>query len=168
MMERGSANGQTGGLADGELDHVRAAVRLAGLAKARGDDPFGAVLVDGSGTRIAEAMNTLATGRDPTGHAEMNLVRAVSSRPSRMELGGCTLYASAEPCPMCSGAIYWCGVGRVVYAVGHERVYALLGGGDALPIGCREILARGSRRVDVVGPVLEEEGAAVFGSPLGH
>jgi len=144
------------------MGHLRAALRLAERAKARGDDPFGAILVDGSGARIAEAMNTLATDGDCTGHAETNLVREVSRRLSRQQLARCTIYASAEPCPMCSGAIFWSGIGRIVYAVGHERVYALLGGGDALPIGCREILERGSRRVEVVGPALEDDGAAAF------
>lgn len=153
------------GVGDHELGHLRAALRLAARAKARGDDPFGAILADGNGVRIAEAMNTLVTDGDRAGHAETNLVREISGRLSREELARCTLYASAEPCPMCSGAIYWSGIGRVVYAVGHERVYALLGGGDALPIGCREILARGSRGVVVVGPVLEEEGSAVFEDP---
>jgi tRNA(Arg) A34 adenosine deaminase TadA len=164
-MKRGPGSGPVNGLGDRELEHLRAALRLAERAKARGDDPFGAVLVDGSGARIAEAMNTLATDGDCTGHAEINLVREVSPRRAREELAQCTLYASAEPCPMCSGAIFWSGIGRVVYAIGHERVYALLRGGDALPIGCREILGRGSRKVDVVGPVLEEESAAVLDSP---
>ncbi|MGH7587951.1 MAG: nucleoside deaminase [Gemmatimonadota bacterium] len=163
-MERGPGSGPVNGLGGHELEHLRAALRLAERAKARGDDPFGAVLVDGRGAWIAEAMNTLATDGDCTGHAEINLVREVSPRRSREELARCTLYASAEPCPMCSGAIFWSGIGRIVYAIGHERVYALLRGGDALPIGCREILARGSRDVEVVGPVLEDEASAVFDS----
>ena len=166
-MERGPTSGPVSGLGDHELGHLRAALWLAERAKARGDDPFGAVLADESGARIAEAMNTLATDGDCTGHAEINIVRDISRRRSREQLARCTVYASAEPCPMCSGAIFWSGIGRVVYAVGHERVYGLLGGGDALPIGCREILGRGSRRVGVVGPVLEEEGSAVFDSTTG-
>lgn len=164
-MGAGFGSGPVHGLGDRELGHLRAALRLAARAKARGDDPFGAVLVNGTGARIAEAMNSLATDRDCTAHAETNLVREVSRRLTREELTRSTLYASAEPCPMCAGAIYWSGIGRVVFAVGHERVYLLLGGDDALPIGCREILTRGVRRVEVVGPVLEEEGGAVFGPP---
>lgn len=162
-MEPESGSGSVKGLGEDELRHLRAALRLAERARVRGDDPFGAVLVDETGARIAEAMNTLVTDQDCTAHAEANLVRDISRRRSHEELADCTLYASAEPCPMCSGAIFWSGIGRVVYAVGQERVHALLRDGDALPIGCREILARGSRAVDVVGPVLEEEGSAVFG-----
>ena len=64
---------------------------------------------------------------------------------------------------MCAGAIFWSGVKRVVYALGSERNYALLPpSGDELRIGCREILARGGRGVEVAGPALEDEAEQVF------
>ena len=77
-------------------------------------------------------------------------------------LAGCSLYTSTEPCPMCSGAIFWGGVGRVVFALGQQALYDLIGpGGDELLLSCRDVFARGSRTIEVVGPALEAEALEV-------
>ncbi|MFD7102034.1 nucleoside deaminase [Streptomyces celluloflavus] len=65
---------------------------------------------------LLEAENTVTTGRDATGHAETNLVRLATATYDAGFLRTCSLYTSTEPCAMCSGAIYWGGIGRVVYA----------------------------------------------------
>lgn len=75
-------------------------------------------------------------------------------------LGGCTLYSSTEPCAMCAGAIYWSGIGRVVFACSETRLGEIAGIGLNVP--SREVLQTGARRVEVVGPTdLEGEAAAV-------
>ncbi len=74
-----------------------------------------ALLADGH--VLLEAANTEVVDRDCTAHAELNLVRAVSQHLAGRELSDCTVYASGEPCPMCAGALYWAGVGRVVLEV---------------------------------------------------
>ncbi len=145
--------------------YLRAAITLARQAGARGDGPYGAVLVDARGTVIAEATNTLVTGRDCTGHAELNLVRAAWGRVGPAVLAGCTLYASAEPCAMCAGAIYWSGISRVVYAIDAGRIAALLGMPRDLALNCRAVLAHGRRPVEVIGPALVDEAAGVFTTP---
>ncbi len=59
---------------------------------------------------------------------------------------------------MCAGAIYWAGVGRVVYALSEDGLYALPGAGaEKLLLHCREVFARGDHPVVVLGPALEEE-----------
>ena len=109
---------------------------------------------------LADAQNTQATGRDCTGHAELNLLReAASPVGCRDALAQCTVYASGEPCPMCAGAIYWSGVRRVVYALSIERMQ-----GARRP-RCRRadaVLPRSAARaathpVEVLGPALEDE-----------
>lgn len=149
-------------LTDDQSRHLRAAIALSHTAKSHGNGPYGAVLVGPDGTVLAEAENTQVTERDPTGHAEANLIRDAAARYDAPELESATLYASAEPCAMCAAAIFWSGIGRVVYALSGERNQALLPVGDALGISCREVLARGSRPVEVVGPAFEEEAAKVF------
>jgi tRNA(Arg) A34 adenosine deaminase TadA len=63
---------------------------------------------------------------------------------------------------MCAGAIYWAGVGRVVYGLGQEGFYALGGeGSDGLLLHCRDVFARGRHAVDVLGPALEAEAREV-------
>jgi tRNA(Arg) A34 adenosine deaminase TadA len=151
-------------LSEVDLRHLRRAIRIAEMARAHGNHPFGALLVGAGGELLAEAENAVVTERDCTAHAELNLVRIVSGRYDREALAGSTLYTSTEPCAMCAGAIYWCGIGRVVYALSAERLYRLTGhepGEAPLHLPCREVFARGARAVEVAGPALEAEAEEV-------
>jgi tRNA(Arg) A34 adenosine deaminase TadA len=77
-------------------------------------------------------------------------------------LRGCTMYTSAEPCAMCSGAAYWAGVGRVVYGLGEHEMKAITGNhpeNPTLDLPCRTVFASGQRPVEVIGPMLVEEAA---------
>jgi tRNA(Arg) A34 adenosine deaminase TadA len=96
---------------DHDAEHLRLAMGLAREAREGGNAPFGAVLVGEGGEILAEGKNTVSTERDVTGHAEANLVRAAFRSLDAKTLVSSTLYASAEPCAMCSGAIFWAGVG---------------------------------------------------------
>ena len=108
---------------------------------------------------LLEAENSVVTASDATGHAETNLVRKASAAYDRDFLAGCTLYTSTEHCPMCSGAIFWANIRRVVYGLSEQGLYALVGeeSEDLLLVGCREVFARGKKSVEVLGPVLENE-----------
>ena len=144
--------------------HLRAAIQFARDAVEKGNHPFGALLVDREGKVLLEAENTVVTDGDVTAHAETNLVRAASRQYDADFLAGCTLYASTEPCAMCAGAIYWGNISRVVYGLSQEQLYAMVPGGnegEGLRISCREVLARGSREVEVLGPNLKHEAARV-------
>jgi tRNA(Arg) A34 adenosine deaminase TadA len=149
-------------LSASDLAHLRHAIHLAHAARANGNRPFGAVLVDARG-RLAEGVNTEHTTGDPTAHAELNLLRDVSRRDGLERLAGATVYASAEPCPMCAGALFWTGVARVVYALGSDRLYAMEGESDEqLPLAARIVLGAGRRPVLVDGPAIEDEAVAPF------
>jgi tRNA(Arg) A34 adenosine deaminase TadA len=145
-----------------ELKLLRAAIALARSARAHGNHPFGALLADARGEVLLEAENTVVTERDCTGHAETNLMRLASRRFSPEQLATCSLYTSTEPCAMCAGAIHWGGVGRVVYALSEEQLYAIVGPSpDHLLLPCREVFSRSERPVEVLGPTIEDEGRAV-------
>lgn len=136
---------------------------LADRARAGGDHPFGALLADTDGTVVLEAGNTVVTSRDVTGHAETNLVSAATRRFSRQELSSLTLVTSCEPCAMCSGAIYWSGIGAVVYGLSERGLLALTGDdpeNPTLDLPCRTVLGAGQRPIAVTGPMLEAEAAA--------
>jgi tRNA(Arg) A34 adenosine deaminase TadA len=143
--------------------HLKRAIALAGQSRAQGRHPFAALVVDGDGRSLAEAFNnSLPPEGDPTQHAELRAARIAARATSPEVLAGATLYTSAEPCAMCAGAIYWCGIGRVVYALSEERLLHLTGDHPENPtfsLPCREVFARGQRKVEVVGPMLEEEAA---------
>jgi tRNA(Arg) A34 adenosine deaminase TadA len=148
----------------GHEHYLRLAIDVARRAREHGNHPFGAVLVDKDGVLLLEAENTVNTERDCTGHAETNLMRLSSKRFNPDFLAECTLYTSTEPCAMCSGAIYWGGVGRVVFAL-SEKVFGTITGHDpqnpTFSLPCREVFARGQRRVEVVGPIIENEATGV-------
>jgi tRNA(Arg) A34 adenosine deaminase TadA len=142
---------------------VRSAVEEAVSAKERGNPPFGALLVGPDETILERVGNTEAQTGDCTGHAETNLVRIASQQYEVERLRGATLYASTEPCAMCAGAIFWAHIGRVVFGLRAERLYEMKGdAGRQLHLSCREVLNRGTHEVELVGPVLESEAAAVF------
>jgi tRNA(Arg) A34 adenosine deaminase TadA len=105
-----------------DLHHLRRAIGVSFAAREHGNHPFGAVLVDPSGTVVLEAENTVNTGHDVTHHAELNLVRRACASIPYADIPRHTLHTSCEPCAMCAGAIYWAGVGRVIYALSVERL----------------------------------------------
>ncbi len=139
---------------DADAAWLRRCVELAADARARGDHPFGSLLVTADG-RTVEALNSVVTRNDPTGHAETNLVRAAAASLPPEVLATSTLYTSTEPCAMCAGAIYWSGIARVVYALseaGLREIVAAQEGVPTMELPCREVFARGGRPVMVAGP----------------
>jgi tRNA(Arg) A34 adenosine deaminase TadA len=145
-----------------DVGFLRRAIELAAKARGEGRHPFGALIVNGNGETIVEARNNaVRPAGDPTQHAEMLACRAVARKMTEAEMSECTLYTSTEPCAMCAGAIYWVGLGRVVYALSAQRLAKYAGAQEALDLPCRELFARGMRRVVVAGPAMENEAGVV-------
>jgi tRNA(Arg) A34 adenosine deaminase TadA len=146
-----------------EIEHLRESIRLSAASRDAGKHPFGSLVVSGSGEVVsAFGNNSLPPEGDPTQHAEMRAVSAASRILDPEALAASTLYTSAEPCVMCSGAVYWTGIGRVVYALSETRLLELTGDHPENPtfsLPCREVFARGQRHIEVVGPLLEDEAA---------
>lgn len=139
-----------------DLALLKEAVAAAVRSRAAGMHPFGAILADADGTILLEAHNSVPARGDVTGHAETNLVREATLRFDAARLAGCTLYSSAEPCAMCAGALYWSGIGRLVYALSEHDLLGLTGDDPENPtmsLPCREVLSRGQRKIEVEGPV---------------
>ena len=150
-------------MSDEEL--LREAFAVAQQARAEGDHPFGAVLADSGGVVLMRQGNGYRTeGQDMTAHAE-RVLATLASKAHRPEfLRSCTMYVSAEPCAMCAGAIYWAGIGRVVYGQSEADLKRQTGAHDENPtldLPCRVVFAAGQRKVEVVGPLLADEAAAL-------
>ncbi|MCR5504648.1 MAG: nucleoside deaminase [Elusimicrobiaceae bacterium] len=106
------------------------AIKLAEKsAKSGKGGPFGAVIVK-DGKVIAKAYNTVTPSKDPTAHAEVNAIRKACKKLKDFQLDGCTIYASAEPCPMCFGAIYWARPKALFYAA-EKQIAARAGFDDS-------------------------------------
>ena len=143
---------------------LRVAFGVAKRAREHGNHPFGAVLVGRDGEILLDAENGYLPERDMTAHAERLLATAASRQYRPDKLANCTMYVSAEPCAMCAGAIYWAGIGRVVYGLSERRLKKLTGNhaeNPTLDLPCRAVFAAGQRWVDVAGPLLEDEAAAL-------
>ena len=144
-----------------DLQHLRASIKVAQVARDHGNHPFGAILVDENNQMILKAENTVVTGKDCTGHAETNLMRLATQHYSPEQLATCTLYTSTEPCAMCAGAIHWGDVRRVVFALSEIALYEIVGPSpDHLMLPCREVFARSQRPVVVQGPAPELDAEA--------
>ena len=150
-----------------ELDHetlLRRSFDVARRAKLNGNHPFAAILVDPAGEVLMEVENGFMPYGDMTGHAERLLATEASKTFDVKFLATCTLYSSAEPCAMCAGAIYWTGIGRVVFGLSERRLKTLTGDhpeNPTLDLPCRTVFAAGQRRIDVIGPLLEDEAAVL-------
>ena len=143
---------------------LRQSFDVARRAMAHGNHPFGAVLVDRDGNLLLEAENGYMPSHDGTAHAERLLATQACTTLDPGTLRSATLYSSAEPCAMCAGAIYWAGIGRVVYGLSEHRLRDLTGNhpeNPTLDLPCREVFGRGQRSTEVLGPLLEDEAAAV-------
>ena len=91
------------------------AVDLAETAVEAGDEPFGSVLVDGSGAVLQTAVNEVVH-RNATIHPELTLAQWAGDHLDADARAAATVYTSGEHCPMCSAAHAWVGLGRIVYA----------------------------------------------------
>ena len=134
------------------------AIELAREAAAKGDHPFSALLVH-QGDIVLECLNTVNTSGDRTRHPELDILRKAARMDPGFPFCETVLYASTEPCAMCTGGIYWSGIPTLVYGCPTETLAGFTGGKLVMP--SRELLARGKRRVEVIGPVLHAQAAAV-------
>lgn len=120
-------------------------------------EDFALLVVDGKVTLTAQ--NTVATDRDPTAHAETNLVAQAIRQLSPGQIRRSVLYTSCEPCAMCVGKMYWAGIRSVAYALPAEELAALAGRDFLIP--CSELFGRAVEHVSITGPLLLDEARQV-------
>ncbi len=145
---------------DTDRSYIRKAQRLAEDALEAGNPPFGSLLVlDGS--VIETSTNTTASGDDITAHPELKLAWYAARELSEAERARCTMYTSTEPCAMCAGAIYYSGLGRIVYSVAGSSLPRIRED-RGIDIPCSEVIERGDGTTTVEGPILEEDGLAIL------
>jgi tRNA(adenine34) deaminase len=99
---------------------MRAALIEAQKAFDKQEVPVGAVVVCND-TIIARAHNLTETLKDPTAHAEMQVITAATNWLGGKYLTDCTIYVTLEPCAMCAGAIGWSQASEVVFGAGDEK-----------------------------------------------
>ena len=138
---------------------MQEAIRLSALAVEHGNEPFGAVLVK-DGQIVCTNENQIYTATDPTFHAEAGLLRKFFAQTHITDLSEYTLYSSCEPCFMCSGALVWAKLGRLVYGASDKDLCSLLGESGS---ECSALVFRHSPHCpSVTAGVLRDESMAVL------
>ncbi len=142
-----------------DLQFMKVAIAKADEGIRRGQTPFGSCIVKGGNIVCAEHNVVWAT-TDITAHAEVNAIRKACSALSTIDLTGCTLYSSCEPCPMCFSAIHWANFDRVVF--GARIADAQRAGFNELTISAEQMKSIGQSRVELTADVCRSEAAELF------
>lgn len=128
---------------------MKKALYEAKEAFAKGEVPVGAVVVVNNQV-IARTHNLTELLHDVTAHAEMQAITSAANFLGGKYLKDCTLYVTLEPCQMCTGALYWSQITKIVYGAKDERRgYTTLG-------------TQLHPKTQVVSGVLEDECAALI------
>jgi tRNA(Arg) A34 adenosine deaminase TadA len=138
---------------------MRMAIRKALEGVREGGSPFGACVVHGTEV-VACVHNVVRQSCDVTAHAEVHALRVACRERGTIDLSGCTVYATTEPCPMCFSAIHWARCDRIVYGTAIADARAL--GFNELAISNEQMKAQGGSPVRVEGGFLRDECLAVF------
>jgi len=155
MTDPTDGTGTAGSEDSTDRRQLRSAIELA--AAAPEGHPYGAVLVDETGAVVERAKNTVPDD-GLAAHPELKLAEQSGAlAPERR--AGCTLYASTEPCEMCTAAIHYAGIGRVVFGVARATLADRRGAAPG--VSCRELLDRKGSATVVEGPLLQREALAV-------
>lgn len=144
---------------EGKVDHAKFLRRAIELSKRaslelKTGGVFGAVVVR-DGEIISEGMNRVVASHDPTWHAEMEAIRLACVSTQNFKLEGCTLYTSAEPCPMCMATCYWAGIEQIYYAASCEDAQKY-GDFDDTPMYKQLALPKNERTIKMTQMMREE------------
>lgn len=139
--------------------YIRQAILTALEGVRHGQTPFGACIVRDDHLLVA-AHNQVWQQTDITAHAEIVAIRKACELLRSIDLSGCTIYCSCEPCPMCFAACHWARLDRIVWSASIAD--AAGAGFHELPIAAERMKSLGAAGVALVGGVLHSEGAALF------
>lgn len=120
------AGGQEAALLPSDERHMRRALEAARRTLLAGGPPVGACIVR-DGQPIATAGNEVIAALDVTAHAEIAAIRAACRSTRSIDLSGCELFTTVEPCPMCLAACHYAGIGRIVFAATLADFAAITG-----------------------------------------
>lgn len=142
-----------------DADFMAMAIAQAREGIAARQSPFGAVIVR-DGQVVAATHNTVWRDLDPTAHAEVNCIRRAAGALRAIDLGGCEMFSTCEPCPMCLSAIHWAKIDRVVYGATIDD--AAGAGFCELRVDARVLAEMGHSPLKVESGLLREACAALF------
>jgi tRNA(Arg) A34 adenosine deaminase TadA len=138
---------------------LREANNVGYRAREAGDEPFGCILADENAQVLLEGLCRVVRDKDPTAHGEMMLIRAAVLKYTPKYLWRCSAYVSGSPCAMCTGALFWANIGRIVYATqiygDTNRSQLAQAGASMIGDDFLRILATGNKEIVIDGPYPE-------------
>jgi tRNA(Arg) A34 adenosine deaminase TadA len=140
-------------------DYMRLALAIAREGIEKGQLPFGAVIVK-DGDVISSVHNTIFEDTNIIAHAETGAIATACRNTGNLDLSGCTLYATCEPCPMCFGACVLANISRIVYSARMGN--GIIPGFSMLVISNQELKKTGKADIEVTGDCLRAEGIELF------
>lgn len=109
-----------------DIEYMQLALEEAEKAAMRGEVPVGAVLVGADGNIVGQDGNRSIEYNDPSGHAEIVVLRQAGQHVTNYRLAGSTLFVTIEPCVMCAGAIIHARVNRLVFGAEDPKAGAII------------------------------------------
>ncbi len=149
----------TPGTVGSDQEGMELAIRAALAGIEEGQSPFGACVVK-DGRVLACAHNAVWQKGDPSAHAEVNAIRQACQNLGTIDLSGCVLYATCEPCPMCYSACHWARISRVVFGAGIED--AVKAGFNEMQVGVEQLKEMSGDRIELVSGFMKQECRRVF------
>ena len=142
-----------------DAGYMRKAIEKARAGVLIGQSPFGACIVK-NGKIAALEHNLVWEKDDPTAHAEVVAIQAAAKKLKTIDLSGCTIYSTCEPCPMCFSACHWARVGRIVYGTRIEDAKKI--GFHEFPIHDTTLKDIGKSHIEIRGDFLRSECMELF------
>jgi guanine deaminase len=140
-------------------DWMRLAIETCRQGIEAGQSPFGAAIVKGDRLVVA-AHNVVWRETDATAHAEVNAIRQACRKLRTVDLRGCRIYSTTEPCPMCFAACHWAKLDRIYFATSIPDANAI--GFSELSISNQQMKELGGSRIEVHPGLLRAEAAELF------
>ena len=141
------------------------ALQAARRALAAGEPPIGACLVKGR-EAIVTLSNAVISELDITAHAEMRVIREACRQLRKLELSGCRLFVTVEPCLMCMSACHYAAIPEVICGASLADLHALTG--KELMVSHLDLAAHSQTSVSVIGNCLRDECVALLETWAGN
>lgn len=141
---------------------VRIAIEQEKLSLREGNNGFGAVIIK-ENKIISTAHDTEETEKDPTAHAEINAIKKATKKIGK-NLHNCIIISTHEPCPMCSTAMIWSNLNKLVY--GYSINETIKQGRKRIRINCMEIFAKANIEIEIIENVLFDECSLLYNKDI--
>jgi tRNA(Arg) A34 adenosine deaminase TadA len=142
-----------------ESKYMQMAVDKAKEGIDNGQSPFGACIIK-DGNVIACEHNKVWGSSDITAHAEILAIRNACKSLGSIELSGCTIYSTCEPCPMCFTAIHWARIDKIIYGAAIADAKGF--GFNELTVSNKQLKEFGKSRVEIVSEFMKKQCVEVF------